>query len=133
MFIIPNVLLFCLFYYSASFDISHMLVSQLLSQNKANCSLSAFDKENLIEFSLDLLHYIYNYYYGYTPYLPWSLCYSSTDFFATCCDCDLWLHVMWPNLWPLSYLCDSATIMWYLLMLHLSNKEEKRKEKEKKY
>ena len=58
MFIIPNVLLFCLFYYSASFDISHMLVSQLLSQNKANCSLSAFDKENLIEFSLDLQYYI---------------------------------------------------------------------------
>ena len=39
-----------------------MLVSQLLSQNKANCSLSAFDKENLIEFLLDLLYYIYNYY-----------------------------------------------------------------------
>ena len=33
-------------------------VSQLLSWNKANCSLSAFDKENSIEFLLDLLHYI---------------------------------------------------------------------------
>jgi len=39
-----------------------MSVSQLLSQNKANCSLSAFDKENSIEFLLDFLHYIYNYY-----------------------------------------------------------------------
>jgi len=39
-----------------------MSVSQLLSQNKANCSLSAFDKENSIEFLLDFLYYIYNYY-----------------------------------------------------------------------
>ena len=39
-----------------------MLASQLLSWNKANCSLLAFDKENSIEFPLDLLHYIYNYY-----------------------------------------------------------------------
>ena len=37
-------------------------MSQPLSQNKANCSLSAFEKENLIEFLLDLLYYIYNYY-----------------------------------------------------------------------
>jgi len=34
-------------------------VSQLLSQNKANCSLLAFDKENSIEFSLDFVHYLY--------------------------------------------------------------------------
>ena len=34
-------------------------VSQLLSRNKANCSLSVFDKENSTEFLLDLLHYIY--------------------------------------------------------------------------
>jgi len=39
-----------------------MSVSQLLSWNKANYSLLAFDKENLIEFLLDFLHYIYNYY-----------------------------------------------------------------------
>jgi len=39
-----------------------MLASQLLSWNKANCSLLAFDKENSIEFLLDLLYYIYNYY-----------------------------------------------------------------------
>jgi len=36
----------------------------------ANCSLSAFDKENSIEFLLDLLHYIYNYCYGYAPLFP---------------------------------------------------------------
>ena len=71
-----------------------VLVSQLLSWNKANCSLSAFDKENSIEFLLDLLYYIYNYYCGYASYLSWSLSYLSTNFFAICCDCDLWLHVM---------------------------------------
>jgi len=36
-----------------------MSVSQLMSQNKANCSLSAFDKENSMEFSLDSVHYLY--------------------------------------------------------------------------
>jgi len=34
-------------------------VSQLLSQNKANCSLSVFDKENSIKFLLDSVHYLY--------------------------------------------------------------------------
>jgi len=34
-------------------------VSQLLSWNKANYSLSAFDKENSIEFLLDSVHYLY--------------------------------------------------------------------------
>jgi len=87
-------------------------VSQLLSWNKANCSLSVFDKENSIEFLLDLLHYIYNYYCGYAPYLPWSPCYSSTDFFATCCDCDsivtsvtpLWLLWLSHDIFPCSTL-----------------------------
>ena len=37
-------------------------MSQLLSRNKVNCSLLVFDKENSIEFLLDFLHYIYNYY-----------------------------------------------------------------------
>ena len=37
-------------------------MSQLLSRNKANCFLLVFDKENSIEFPLDFLHYIYNYY-----------------------------------------------------------------------
>jgi len=36
-----------------------MSVSQLLSQNKANCSLSVFDKENSIEFPLDFVYYLY--------------------------------------------------------------------------
>jgi len=33
-------------------------VSQLLSQNKTNCSLSVFDKENSIEFLLDFVYYL---------------------------------------------------------------------------
>jgi len=105
-----------------------MSVSQLLSQNKANCSLSAFDKENLIESSLDLLHYIYNYYHSYVSYLLQSSC-PSADFFVTYCDYDLWLHV-WHN-----HFCDLYHIFLWLcdyhmifLMLHLSNnlKEKKR-------
>ena len=36
---------------------------------KPTASLSAFDKKNSIEFLLNLLHYIYNYYYGYALYL----------------------------------------------------------------
>ena len=71
-------------------------VSQLLSWNKANCSLSVFDKENSMESPLDLLYYIYNYYCGYAPCLPQSSC-PSADFFVICCDCD----------------CDhSVTVMW---------------------
>jgi len=51
-----------------------------------------------IEFLLDLLHYIYNYYHSYTLYLLWLPCYSSTDFFVTCCDpCDM-------------TSCDSVTV-----------------------
>jgi len=50
---------------------------------------SVIDKKNLIEFLLDLLYYIYNYYCGYAPYLPRSSCYSSADFFVTCYDYDM--------------------------------------------
>ena len=102
-----------------------LLVSQLLSRNKANCSLSAVDKENSIESPLDLLHYIYNYYYGYVSCLPQSLC-PLADFFVTCYDHDLWLHVMWPVTWP---FCDSVAVVWYFPILYPSNKEKKRKEK----
>jgi len=55
---------------------------------KPTALCSAINKENSIESPLDLLHYIYNYYHGYVPYLPQSSC-SSADFFVTCCDCDL--------------------------------------------
>jgi len=64
----------------------NILVSQLLSWNKANCSLLVFDKENSIEFPLDLLYYIYNYYvamllifYGfYVTYQQTSLSHAMT-------------------------------------------------------
>jgi len=48
--------------------------------------LSVFDKENSIEFPLDLLYYIYNYYCGYILCLLWSSYYSLADFFVTCYD-----------------------------------------------
>ena len=67
---------------------SVLSVSQPLSQNKANCSLLVFDKENSIESLLDLLHYIYNYYHGYASCFPQSLCLLA-GFFVTCYDHDL--------------------------------------------
>ena len=45
---------------------------------KPTALCSAFDKENSIEFPLDLLYYIYNYYVAMLLYLLWSPC-----------DCDL--------------------------------------------
>jgi len=49
------------------------LLSSVRSANsstriKPTAPLSAIDKENSIEFLLDLLHYIYNYYHGYVSY-----------------------------------------------------------------
>jgi len=55
-------------------------VSQLLSWNKANCSLSVFDKENSIEFLLDSVHYLYMksnpnpFFYPTLPYESLSSC-----------------------------------------------------------
>jgi len=57
-------------------------VGQLLSRDKANCSLSAFDKENLIEFPLDSVHYLYMksnpnpFFYSMLPYKSLSSCAS---------------------------------------------------------
>jgi len=78
--------------------------AKLQARIKLTALCSAIDKENSIEFSLDLLYYIYNYYYGYAPCLPQSSYYLSADFSITCCD--LWLCVIWP-------LCDSVTVTWY--------------------
>ena len=58
------------------------VVSQLLNQNKANCFLSAFDKENSIEFPLDSVHYLYmksNPNPSFYPILPYELLSSCTS------------------------------------------------------
>ena len=89
--------------------------AKLQARIKPTVLCSAIDKENSIEFLLDLLHYIYNYYHGYAPCLPWSSCYSSADFFVICCDCDLWLHVTWPFCDHCHTFCDSVTVIWYFL------------------
>ena len=81
---------------------------------KPTAPLSAFYKENSIVFPLYLLYYIYNYYCGYAPCLLQSSCYLSADFFVTCYDCNLWLHM---------------TVMWYFPMLHLSNNLKEKKKK----
>jgi len=82
-------------------------VAKLQARIKPTALCSVIDKENSIEFLLDLLHYIYNYYCGYTSCLPWSSCYLSADFFVICCDCDLWLHVCVTWLW-----CDHSVTLW---------------------
>jgi len=106
-------------------------VSQLLSWNKANCSLSAFDKEDSIEFPLDLLHYIYNLLLWLCT---WSLMVSML-LINWLLGHMLWLWLVTPcdvtTLWLLSHLFVALwLVMRYLPMLHLSNK---RKEKKKKY
>jgi len=53
--------------------------AKLCAGIKPTALCSAFDKENSIEFLLDLLHYIYNY---YVAMLLWSPC--DCD-----CDCDM--------------------------------------------
>ena len=100
-----------------------MSVSQLLSQNKANCSLSAFDKENSIESLLDLLYYIYNYYVAMLFWFPWSPYYLSTNFFAICCDCDMTISVT-----AVTLFCDSVIVMWYFPTLVIKKRKRKRKE-----
>jgi len=58
------------------------------------------DKENLIEFPFDFLHYIYNYYCGYALHLPQSSCYLSCDYPVTCCDCDCDMTISVTNVTP---------------------------------
>jgi len=80
---------------------------------KSTALLLVFDKENSIEFLLDLLYYIYNYYCGYVSCLPQSL-YPSANFFVICCDCDLWLPcnmtISVTTVTPL-WLCDGHVIL----------------------
>jgi len=65
------------------FNAINVRVASFRAEIKPTAPLLAFDKENSVEFPLDLLHYIYNYYYGYTPCLLGSSCYLSADFFVT--------------------------------------------------
>jgi len=62
--------------------------AKLQARIKPTALCSVIDKENSIESLLDLLHYIYNYYYGYASCLPQSLCLLA-GFCITCYDCDL--------------------------------------------
>ena len=62
--------------------------AKLQARIKPTTLCSAIDKENSIEFLLDLLYYIYNYCCGYVSYLPQSSC-PLADFFVTCYDCDM--------------------------------------------
>jgi len=106
----------------------YSLVMQVPHQSNYDIIANVAVPSNTIEFLLDLLYYIYNYYCGYVPRLPQSSC-PSGDFFVICCDCDLWLHCDVTILWLISHFCDSVTSYVIFPMLHLS---KKRKEKKKK-
>ena len=70
---------------------------------KPTAPLSAFNKENSIEFPLDFLHYLYNYYMVCALF---SYAYHVTNHVTS-----LWHHVMW-RLWLLvmwPWLCDYVT------------------------
>ena len=90
---------------------------------KPTALCSVIDKENLIEFPLDFLHYLYNY---YMVCVLLSHAYHVTHH-VTSCDVMLWLPVIW--LWHLwhdtflhSLLCSKSKI---------KGKEKKNKNKNK--
>jgi len=74
--------------------------AKLQARIKPTALCSAIDKENSIEFLLDFLHYLYNY---YIVCVLLSYAYYVT-YHVTSCDMMLWLPVMW--LWP----CDTCDI-----------------------
>ena len=90
-------------------------VAKLQAGIKPTTLCSVIDKENSIEFLLDLLHYIYNYYCGYAPCLPQSSCYSSANFLVICHNCDLWPHVTW----PFCDHCHTFVTLWLLYDIFL--------------
>ena len=89
--------------------------AKLHARIKLTALCSVFDKENSIEFLLDLLHYIYNYYVAMLLYLPWSPC-----------DCDLWLHCDMTLTWLFYDSCDLSHDIFPHFTLVI--KEKKRKE-----
>ena len=70
--------------------------AKLQARIKPTALCSAIDKKNSIEFLLDSLHYLYNY------YIVCAL--LSYAYYVTSCDVTLWLSVIW--LW----LCDTCDI-----------------------
>ena len=75
---------------------------------KPTALCSAIDKENLIEFPLDFLHYLYNYIVCELS----SYAYHVTNH-MTSCDVTLWLPVMWLwlcNTFPHFLLCSKSKI-----------------------
>ena len=73
--------------------------AKLQARIKPTALRSAIDKENSIEFSLDFLHYLYNYYMVCALF---SHAYYVTHH-VTLCDVMLWLPVMW--------LCDTCDMI----------------------
>jgi len=79
--------------------------AKLQARIKPTALCSVIDKENLIEFPLDFLHYLYNY---YMVCALLSHAYHVTHH-VTSCDMTLWIPVMW--LWYLWH----DTFLYFLL------------------
>ena len=94
--------------------LSSVRITNSWARIKPTAPLSAFDKKNSIEFLLDLLYYIYNYYHGYAPCLPQSS-YPSGDSFVTSCDYDLWLHYDMTMTWPFCDYCHTFVTLWLVM------------------
>ena len=85
--------------------------AKLQARIKPTALCLAIDKENSIEFLLDLLHYLYNYYMVCVLLFH---AYHMTHY-VTSCDVVLWLPTMWLwHLWcdtfPHSLLCSKSKI-----------------------
>jgi len=89
---------------------------------KPTAPLSVFDKENLIEFSLDFLHYLYNY---YIVCALSSHTYHVTNH-VTLCDMTLWhpIHV--------TVTCDTYNVTLSCTPFCIVSPEEKEKKKKRK-
>jgi len=93
---------------------------------KPTALCSAIDKENSIEFPLDLLHYIYNYCCGYASCLLQSSC-PSANFFVTYCDCD---SLRCDHFYDCCHIfCNSVTCHVIFPALYLSKKRKEKKRK----
>jgi len=98
---------------SSAFISPYVRVAGLQAGIKPTALCSAINKENSIEFPLDFLHYLYNY------YMVCAL--LSHAYHVISCDMTLWLSVMW--LW-----CDTSLHSLLCSKSKIKEKEKKRKE-----
>jgi len=107
--------------FNYKFFIAFCKKAKLQARIKPIALCSEIDKENSIEFPLDFLHYLYNYYmvcamFSYTYHVAYHVMWCC-DFLSY--DCDYVWH-LWHDTFPHSLLCSKSKI---------KGKEKKRKRK----